>query len=511
MPKNSSSELKSLRQQNEELTRAHNEISDDLDTAKNALKASKDKLLDQNEKITQLTALPSPYATVIYVKKETGTMLLRHDKVLVEQPLPPDLKELQSGDMVRLNQLGQVIDVAKIEDIGEIVEVTKILDDCRLEIQHSDWSKIIFKGDRVKKVEIGDKVVVDNSASVIITNLGKDQKYIFDTNTGISWEDIGGLEHAKEIMRETIEHPHKYANIYKKYGKRPIKGVLLCGPPGCGKTLLGKAAATALGLIYKNNVGGFLYIKGPEILNKYVGESERIIRHIFAQGLEYFKKHNAPCIIFIDEAESILSRRGSGISSDVNKTIVPMFLAEMDGLHENGSAVVILATNRADMIDSAITRDERIDRKVKVNRPTQQDAYSIMNIHLSKTKLQRNAKKQELITSAIDELFSESYQLYEIIFSNKIKKPFYLQNLCSGAMIKNLVDHATSIAIRRDLKTNSKQCGGVNIDDLKTSVEQLFQENVELNHDNELDEFTGGDKSHVKEIRKISNSHLIEV
>lgn len=307
----------------------------------------------------------------------------------------------------------------------------------------------------------------------------------------VSWDDIGGLEEAKKLMIEMVELPHTNPGIYQYYNKRLPKGVLLYGPPGCGKTLLGKAAAYSLAKIYKGKAqtSGFIYIKGPEILNKFVGSSEESIRSIFIRAREHKKQFGFPATIFIDEADAILSKRGSGISSDVEKTIVPMFLTEMDGLEDSG-AFIILATNRPDILDPAVVRDGRIDRKIKITRPTKESAKEIFLLNVKKTPLEKKCTKERLANLAVEKVFSAENVLYNVQFEGiDTQEAFTLDKVVNGAMIANIVDTAISAAMRRDLLRNTKT--GVNEEDIVQAVATIAKENRELDHKDELRDFIG--------------------
>lgn len=445
----------------------------------------------------------------IYVeplKQYTGTALVFHEGKQIEVELPSD-KEVKPGDTVKLSmQTMQIVDVAVPVYAGEISIVRRAIDDTVSEVEHNGAVRVVLNGKLPKKPETGDRVVLDSAALLIGMNLGKeDERFSFTMDTNVSWDDIGGLADAKQQMVEAIELPFRYPDIYKHYGKKPIKGVLLYGPPGCGKTMLGKAAATALAKLHNGKTvsSGFIYVKGPEILDRFVGVAEATIRQIFQRSRKHKEQHGYPAVIFIDEADAILGKRGMGISSDIERTIVPQFLAEMDGLEETG-AIVLLATNRADILDPAVTRDGRVDRKVKITRPDMNGSRDIFSIYLKKVPLYNGYTRDELADVAALELFSEKRVLYSVQLNGNHKgesKSFTLGNLTSGAMVAGIVDQATSIALHRDIKSGKPQ--GMSKDDLVKAVDCVFGQNFDLDHTDELKEFIYDYRNDVVAINKL--------
>lgn len=442
--------------------------------------------------IRQLASQPFGYATVIDVKEENAVII--HEGRVFE--VFAGKKPVQPGDTVKiLLKNFQIIDVVKPPQMGSIGAVRRIIDPTRSEVECQGATRITLNGKYAGKLEVGDRVRLDQSCAIVLERLNKDEeRFRFSEETNVSFDDIGGLVEAKKLLIEAIELPHKHPEIFSFYNKKPPKGILLYGPPGCGKTMLAKASAASLKRVYqdsgKNQSSGFFYIRGPEILDRYVGAAEATIRQIFDLARDHQKKSGYPAIIFIDEADAILNKRGSGISSDVERTIVPMFLAEMDGIQKSG-AIVLLATNRQDTLDPAIIRDGRIDRKIKVTRPTQEVSAEIFELYLKNIPF---ADKEDNLKSiaefATAELFSESRVLYDVILDindPQKKATFALADLVSGAMIKGIIDRATSIALHRDLKTNAKS--GILKSDIVEAVESAFRENFDMNHEDELEEF----------------------
>ena len=426
-----------------------------------------------------------------------GTAVLHFEGRLVEVIFPVHLHgKLFPGDMVRLSpSTKQIVDKTEGIVAGNIGIITEIVDDESCEVSIGSGKSVSYKG-RFGDVKKGDRVVLDLFNAIIIKNLGNiETSYTLNDWKEVLWEDVGGLSEAKRIMREIIEGPHQLKKLYEFYSKKPVKGALLFGPPGCGKTLLAMAIVTAIARMYGVNAreamqSGFIYVKGPELLEMWLGKSEEAIRSLFARAIAHKKKYEFPAIIFIDEAEALLRKRGSGISSDIENTTVPTFLAEMGGMEESG-ALVLLATNRADILDPAVVRDGRVDVKVYVSRPTLESAGEIFNIHLKKVPLAANLKKEDLAISAAKRLFSDEYRYYAINDRKDLKKPkyFLLKHLVNGALIAGIVDKATTLAIRRDSEHPDKDPGGLNEKDLLEAIDLVFRQNTGLDHEEPLSEF----------------------
>ena len=360
------------------------------------------------------------------------------------------------------------------------------------------------------KVKEGDNVIIDQAGTVLIQNLGQDsgsKQHGVVNPPDVTWDMVGGLKEAKRQMQEVIEGQSKNKELYKHYGKKPIKGVLLYGPPGCGKTLLAKAGANALAKTYGGvaTASGFMYIKGPELLNKYVGESEAGVRNLFTQAKAHKNKYGYPAIIFIDEADALLAARGHNDSTNASRmsgTIVPMFLTEMDGMEES-SALVILATNRQDILDPAIVREGRIDRKIRIDRPEKKDAIDIMYMNL-KGKPVHECTVKALSKMAIEALYDEKRVFY-IVETKETEADVTLAEMVNGAMIAALADYALQMAIRRDLDNNT--ITGLTEMDVMQAVERIDEQNRDLDHTDMLAHLTDGWNSKVTNIRKVKKGH----
>ncbi len=356
----------------------------------------------------------------------------------------------QAGDGVLVHpQTGQIVQKTKAPLLGDV---------CTIESSKNGVVTLNIRGEtkvvagcQFDKLKRGDRVLMDPTDTAVIhviecVKVGKPVSV-----NPVTWDDVGGHVEAKQVLREAIELPYKHPKVYKYYAKKQPKGILLLGPPGCGKTLLGKATATAIGAD-----GAFLSIKGPEILDPYVGVAEAAVRTVFKRAADHKESTGKPAVIFIDEAEAILSARG-GRHSYMEKTIVPAFLTEMDGLEES-SAIVILSTNRADMLDPAIVREGRIDYKVEIKRPDQNEAKDIFGIHMNGAPVSHDIHREKLIEYATGRLYAD----------NARKLPH------SGALIAGTVEKARSHAIRRDI--TSGRLTGLSEADFTWATEQVIKQ-----------------------------------
>lgn len=461
----------------------------------------KEKLVEQNQVLEDLTSPPFYLGTVISINHKTVFVLT--DSKMIEVILPQETVHL--GDTVRLSpKTLAIVGITRAPNIGDMATVKESTNSNVCEIEHGGKSRLAVVRGSVKNLSSGDRVIVDPTASVILAKLDSGiREFSFVEDTQITWEDIGGLKDAKRELREAIELPFTHPEVFRFYRQKPTRGLLLFGPPGCGKTLLAKAATTALAKVHdrRSSSTGFIYVKGPAILDRYVGSAEATIRQLFDAARKHKSEFGYPAIIFIDEADAILSKRGTGISSDVEKTIVPMFLAEMDGLQESGS-LMILATNRPDTLDPAVVRDGRIDRKIKISRPDRDTAKEIFKLALTGIPIAESCDPESMADLGVSEIFSSSHALYEIKTTDGAI-PFTLGHLISGAMIAGIVKLAISRALNNSLEEDSPP-RPITAEDLAAATKKTFEQNLELNHKDDLELFAEQLKDRMTGIKKLT-------
>jgi proteasome-associated ATPase len=467
-------------------------------------KKAGEKIKEQNELLKELTA--PAYHVGCVVELLDKTVIIETNGQLFELERTDTALPVTVGQGVDVHpKTGQIVQLSKYVSYGNTGNVIAIDDNL---IQINLPSGVVTTPHTMIPVAVGDKVVLNSTNHVILKKIKVDSRYLLKTQRILTWDDVGACADAKAELREALESPFLNKEIFEAFHKDRVKGALLWGRPGNGKTLLGRAAAGSMAKMFGKDAveTGFIYIKGPEILDKFVGETEGQIREPFAYGRQHFKVHGYPCILFIDEAEAILMRRGVRSASGMEMTTVPMFNAEMDGIEESG-VFVILATNRADVLDPAIIRPGRIDRKIYVAPPTKENAPEIFNIHMRNVPLDKCVSKEQLITAANEAFFSDKFPLYYIT-TPACKKTFSLSNLASGAMIAGLVERATAVAIRRN--DNPKNIRGLCQNDFDEALVAMQKEQYGMNHYDELREFIDTQKLEVTSIETCHDGSKIE-
>ncbi|MCW4600372.1 proteasome ATPase [Janibacter hoylei] len=481
------SQMASVASQNERLVRT--------------LKDARQQIVTLREEIERLAQPPSSYAVVVDVHDDgSADVLTGGRKMHVAVSPAVESGELGVGREVRLNEAMNIVSVHPEDVAGEVVVVKEVLDEDRLLVlMRQDEERVVRRGARVtgKQVRVGDAVLVDQRSNIAVERIPRAEvaDLVLEEVPDLGYDDIGGLSEQIEAIRDAVELPYLHADLYERHQLKAPKGVLLYGPPGNGKTMIAKAVAASLARKVAERTGQesatayFLNIKGPELLNKYVGETERHIRLIFHRAREK-SSDGTPVVVFFDEMDSLFRTRGSGVSSDVETTIVPQLLAEIDGVEGLDNVIVIGATNREDMIDPAILRPGRLDVKIKIERPDAEGARDIFTKYLTadlplhpedleEHDGDRQATVDGMIEAAVDHMYAESddNQFLEVTYQGGDKEILYFKDFNSGAMIQNIVDRAKKSAIKDFLGTGTE---GVRVGHLLDACVAEFKENEDL-------------------------------
>ncbi len=469
-----------------------------------ALREARDQILALKDEVEKLTAPPSGFGTFIDVNDDdTVNISTGGRKLRVNVHPEVDPKSLLPGQELMLNEALNVVEACAYEIQGEVVTLKEVLgQDRALVLGNADEERVVQLAEplRTSRIRAGDSLLLDTRSGFVLERVPKPEveELVLEEVPDIAYEDIGGLTDQIEMIRDAVELPFLHADLYLEHQLKPPKGILLYGPPGCGKTLIAKAVANSLAkkaaLITgsdapEGELSYFLNIKGPELLNKYVGETERQIRLIFQRAKEK-SAEGVPVIVFFDEMDSIFRTRGSGISSDVENTIVPQLLSEIDGVEQLKNVIVIGASNREDMIDPAILRPGRLDVKIKIERPDAKSArdifakYLVTELPIAESLVRRargdRAKAlQRVIERTVERMYAENDEnrFLEVTYANGDKEVLYFKDFNSGAMIENIVARAKKSAIKRFLQKGEK---GISEDDLVRAVQDEFKENEDL-------------------------------
>ncbi len=481
------SSLASLTSQNERLA--------------STLREARDQILTLKEEIDRLAQPPTGFGT-FFGRNEDGTVdvFTGGRKLRVNVSPNVEVGELERGQEVMLNEALNVVAALTFEEVGEVVMLKEILADREraLVIGNADEERIVRIASPLHDTTLraGDSVLLDTRSNYIYERIPKTEveELVLEEVPDIDYANIGGLMKQIDQIRDAIELPYLHPGLFEEHELKPPKGVLLYGPPGCGKTLIAKAVANSLAKKVAEKTGEegksfFLNIKGPELLNKYVGETERHIRLVFQRAREK-ASDGTPVIVFFDEMDSLFRTRGSGVSSDVENTIVPQLLSEIDGVERLENVIVIGASNREDMIDPAILRPGRLDVKIKIERPDAESARDIFTKYLTSTLPLHNDDLLEfgnnraecvagMIQRTVERMYTESEEnrFLEVTYANGDKEVLYFKDFNSGAMIQNIVDRAKKMAIK-DLLDNNQR--GIRVQHMLQACVDEFKENEDL-------------------------------
>ncbi|WP_420822025.1 proteasome ATPase [Streptomyces avicenniae] len=466
------------------------------------LREARDQIVALKEEVDRLAQPPSGFGVFLLANEDgTADIFTGGRKLRVNVSPSIDLGDLRRGQEVMLNEALNVVAAMEFERAGEIVTLKEILEDGEraLVVGHTDEERVVKLAQPLLDATLraGDALLLEPRSGYVYEVVPKSEveELVLEEVPDIDYTQIGGLGGQIELIRDAVELPYLHPDLFREHELRPPKGVLLYGPPGCGKTLIAKAVANSLAKKVAEVTGKpagksfFLNIKGPELLNKYVGETERHIRLVFQRAREKASE-GTPVIVFFDEMDSLFRTRGSGVSSDVENTIVPQLLSEIDGVEGLENVIVIGASNREDMIDPAILRPGRLDVKIKIERPDAEAARDIFSKYLTprlplhaddlgEHNGSRAAAVGGMIQTVVEQMYAETEEnrFLEVTYANGDKEVLYFKDFNSGAMIQNIVDRAKKMAIKDFLDHQQK---GLRVSHLLSACVDEFKENEDL-------------------------------
>ena len=498
-------ELRQLRVSRSQLEQAHKQnekLAATLHEAKSQIEALR-------AEVEKLTAPPSSYG-IFSGANEDGTVnvYLSGRKMKVNLHPTIKIKDLRKGQELVLNEALNVVEVKGFDGQGEVVRLKDLIGNRRATVTlHADEERVAELAEPLlhEKLSVGDNLLLDARSGYLLEKLPKSEveELVLEEVPDVGYENIGGLEDQIETIKDAVELPFLHPELFAQHKLLPPKGILLYGPPGCGKTLIAKAVANSIAkklahLTGKEVRSFFLHVKGPELLNKYVGESERQVREVFQKAKEKAQE-GMPVIVFFDEMDALFRTRGTGISSDIESTIVPQFLSEIDGVERLRNVIVIGASNRQDLIDPAILRPGRLDVKIRIDRPDKRAAkaifskYLLLDLPYDANELAKDggntaALVERLTEEAVEQMYSQSEenQFLEVTYANGEKEMLYFKDFVSGALIEGVVSRAKKYAIKRTISTDQR---GIRGEDLLRGMRDEFREHQDLPNTTQPDDW----------------------
>ena len=534
-------EARDLRQSRTQLEQAYRQNEKLI----SALQEAKAQIEALKLEIEKLTAPPSTYAIFSSGNKDgTVNVFIAGRKMKVN--LHPEIRidSLKKGQQLILNEALNAVETCDFDMQGEVVRLKDLLGDHRAIVTlRADEERVAELADPLlkEKLSVGDHLLFDPRSGYLLEKLPKSEveEVVLEEVPDVTYEDIGGLDEQIEQIKDAVELPFLHPDLFAEHRLLPPKGILLYGPPGCGKTLIAKAVANSIAKKLAGRTGKdirsfFLHVKGPELLNKYVGESERQIREVFKKAKEKAEE-GLPVIVFFDEMDALFRTRGTGISSDVESTIVPQFLSEIDGVERLRNVIVIGASNRQDLIDPAILRPGRLDVKIRIERPDKKSAHAIFSKYLTEDlpyhadelaqgQGNRLQMVQRLIGLTVEEMYStaDENKFLEVTYANGEKEMFYFKDFSSGALIEGIVARAKKYAIKRAISMGEK---GIKAEDLIRAIRDEFREHEDLPNTTNPDDWAriagrkgekivhartmGGKSADSRQIENISPGHYL--